>query len=471
MNPILIALSGPVAGQTFPLGAEVLTAGRDRTSSIHLRDLAVSRHHCVFATVDARPVLRDLESRYGSFVNGVAVSERTLEHGDLVAIGESLFLVQTRSEPTAEDQGSIILDDRNFVAESTIQLSAAPPFQAELAALPPEARVARDLQALVRIGAALQSARSPEELARRLLALALAAVPGERAALVLTDRGEEDGDVFTLDRAGGSAGRSRCRARSSARSWRSGSHCSPTSPRRPPTRASRPVLLAAPLIRLDRPVGVLYVDSAAGALRRRPPGAGRRGGRDGRGAARHGAADRVAGRGEPPSGGVLRPRPDRREPAHAGGLPVAAPGGRLRRHRPHPRRERHRQGAGRPRHPRSEPAGRAAVRGRQLRRAPRDPARERALRPRARRLHRRRGAQDRQVRGGRRAARCSSTRSARSRSALQAKLLRVLQEREFERVGEHRARSASTSGSSPPPTATSRRRSARGPSARTSTTG
>ena len=44
-------------------------------------------------------------------------------------------------------------------------------------------------------------------------------------------------------------------------------------------------------------------------------------------------------------------------------------------------------------------------------------------------------APHRQVRGRRRAARCSSTRSATCRSALQAKLLRVLQEREFTRVG------------------------------------
>ncbi len=48
------------------------------------------------------------------------------------------------------------------------------------------------------------------------------------------------------------------------------------------------------------------------------------------------------------------------------------------------------------------------------------------------------GAQDREegpIRARRRAARCSSTRSATSASATQVKLLRVLQEREFERLG------------------------------------
>ena len=47
-------------------------------------------------------------------------------------------------------------------------------------------------------------------------------------------------------------------------------------------------------------------------------------------------------------------------------------------------------------------------------------------------------------RAGRRAARCSSTRSASSRRALQAKLLRVLQEKRFERVGGRQTRSKRT---------------------------
>ena len=65
----------------------------------------------------------------------------------------------------------------------------------------------------------------------------------------------------------------------------------------------------------------------------------------------------------------------------------------------------------------------------------RDAARERAVRPREGRVHRR---HRRRRKGSSRpptAARCSSTRSASCRSRLQAKLLRVLQEREFERVG------------------------------------
>ena len=75
------------------------------------------------------------------------------------------------------------------------------------------------------------------------------------------------------------------------------------------------------------------------------------------------------------------------------------------------RRERHRQGAGRPQHPRPQPARRRAVRGGQLRGHPGGADRERAVRPHAGRLHR---APSRPRRGSsswRTAAPSSSTRS------------------------------------------------------------
>ena len=64
-----------------------------------------------------------------------------------------------------------------------------------------------------------------------------------------------------------------------------------------------------------------------------------------------------------------------------------------------------------------------------------DVARERAVRPREGRVHRRGGAADRAVRAGGTGARCSWTKSARCPPSTQVKLLRVLEEREVTRVG------------------------------------
>ena len=78
-------------------------------------------------------------------------------------------------------------------------------------------------------------------------------------------------------------------------------------------------------------------------------------------------------------------------------------------------RDRHRQGAGRARHPRGEPARREAVRRDQLRRAQRDAARERAVRPPPRRVHRRAAGPRGDCSRPPPAARSCSTRSARCR--------------------------------------------------------
>jgi transcriptional regulator with GAF, ATPase, and Fis domain len=203
MNPRLIAASGPLSGQTFTLGTERLTLGRDHGNMIHLRDLAVSRQHCALEAEDELFRLRDLDSRQGTFVNGVPIVDRVLEHGDLITIGGSLFLFQTRAEEPETAREPVLLDERAWIAESTTHLAAGAAHPEHvLATLPADARVARDLQALLRIANALHELRATAPLARRLLELALGTVPAERAALLLLD---PTGDLIfsrALDRKG-----------------------------------------------------------------------------------------------------------------------------------------------------------------------------------------------------------------------------------------------------------------------------
>ena len=142
----------------------------------------------------------------------------------------------------------------------------------------------------------------------------------------------------------------------------------------------------------------------------RVPGHGAQGDR-GPAAARAGApADRPRAGGDGGSGGRLLGR-------HEEGDRHGRQGRRgARHHRPHPGGVGDRQGADRrpDRAPHGRPQGRP-VRGDQLRLGAGEPARERALRPRARRLHRRQDAEARPLRGGRRRHACCSTRSARCR--------------------------------------------------------
>ena len=112
------------------------------------------------------------------------------------------------------------------------------------------------------------------------------------------------------------------------------------------------------------------------------------------------------------NGARARRRRERQRPAHAGtpraragdaaGVPRDRPAGALERDGADHRRIRHRQGARGAGAARAQPARRQAVRGAQYRGDPGGPARVGAVRPRARRLHRRRRAAPRALRAGRR---------------------------------------------------------------------
>ena len=204
MIPTLTAVSGPLAGRSFPLGPAGLTFGRDRANDLHLRDLAVSRHHCAVTARDGGFLLRDLDSLHGTFVNGERIVERDLAHGDLVSAGGSLFLVQLHAEERPAGTASVLLAEGSWTAESTVHLAAdaSPLLRSTPAAAAPEERTARDLRALLRIANALQEERATPPLARRLLELAFDTVPAERAALLLLDATGALGVSAALDRRG-----------------------------------------------------------------------------------------------------------------------------------------------------------------------------------------------------------------------------------------------------------------------------
>jgi len=195
LNPRLIAISGPAGGQILPLRGECFKIGRHEDNDLPLSSLEVSRHHCELRRgEDGRYSIVDLDSRHGVFVNGRPVYRHRLEHSDLVTVGGSalLFLLDDSSasgvDLTEEPKAT-------FVAGSTVARRLTetryfdPPRLAP--ALPGEARIARDLQVLLGISQALQGPLPVAELGERLLDALLDVVPAERAAVLLQEAGVE----------------------------------------------------------------------------------------------------------------------------------------------------------------------------------------------------------------------------------------------------------------------------------------
>src|SRR5215213_2087012 len=122
-TPRLIALAGPVKGQVFHLAQEEILLGRESSNRILISDLSTSRRHCAIQWDSAAFSLRDLDSFNGTFVNGLPVKERALEHGDRIVIGSSHFLFLLHDKDPAPDSGSVQLAEGLSLTQETIRLS------------------------------------------------------------------------------------------------------------------------------------------------------------------------------------------------------------------------------------------------------------------------------------------------------------------------------------------------------------
>jgi Nif-specific regulatory protein len=179
MTPSLVALTGPLQGQTFELRDEV-SLGRHPSNGLRLPDPSVSRHHAVLRPSGGGWKAVDLESRRGTFVNGLPVRERELAHGDFLVIGETTFLVSLRAarEETPEPMASV--EDPGLAGETEIRLAVADSVYLRRDRLP------EALANLLEIATA--APRGSAALGAFLLERVLAAVPADRAALLPAER-------------------------------------------------------------------------------------------------------------------------------------------------------------------------------------------------------------------------------------------------------------------------------------------
>ena len=88
MTHRLVARDGPLKGSVFSLDHTEFSVGRNPSNRLSVSDPSLSRQHCVIVSRSGQYEIRDLESRNGSFVNGVPVRERTLADGDEIQIGK-----------------------------------------------------------------------------------------------------------------------------------------------------------------------------------------------------------------------------------------------------------------------------------------------------------------------------------------------------------------------------------------------
>jgi Nif-specific regulatory protein len=191
MLPKLIFIVGPIKGTVFELTDDETGVGRDLSNKLSISDKALSRFHCTIRKDGEGFKLVDLGSHNGTFINEVPVKERELKHGDLIQSGSSSFFFLLCDEEQPNGPPSLQFDKESPVTGSAVKFK-------------PEAvlyTMTRDLNVLLSVSSAISSVRSLQELQTRLLECVLQIVPATRGAIVLFGEGGEEPDaVFVLHR-------------------------------------------------------------------------------------------------------------------------------------------------------------------------------------------------------------------------------------------------------------------------------
>ena len=204
----LKALAGPLKGTSLPLSGDQISIGREPSNVISVVDAGVSRKHCIISQEGGEFKIQDLNSRNSTFVNGVPVTERALISGDEIKIGNSLFLFVVPAEETGGALStSVEFDKQDATGRSTIILRKQDAlYLRDLDRVTPSERLIRNLNVLVRVSKAVNSVRGLEALEKQVLESILDIIPADRAAILLCDRGLESLDestVFGWDRRSG----------------------------------------------------------------------------------------------------------------------------------------------------------------------------------------------------------------------------------------------------------------------------
>ncbi len=206
MNPRLIGVAGPLEGNVCVLPEGEVSIGRDAANQLWAEDGSLSRRHCVVRREGANCSVRDVGSRNGTRVNGVPVQEQQLEHWDQLSVGSSL-LVFLETESATSGSNPVSFEDTAKFEGLAIRLrheTRTPRRPEEIfAELPGTPELTRYLQSLLKIATGIGGIRDRESLQWQLLGFLFDVVPAERGAVLYFDKTGEVESTAAWDRVRG----------------------------------------------------------------------------------------------------------------------------------------------------------------------------------------------------------------------------------------------------------------------------
>ncbi len=210
INPRLVGIGGPLKGTAFslPKGPKgEISIGRDSSNHLWAADPSLSRRHCVVVANEEEFSIRDLKSRNGTLVNGVPVQQQQMRHGDQIYVGDSVLIFLLKEDGEHFDRNPVEFLETAGFEGSPLLLKAEDSLYLQpekiVAGLPPTARRARDLNSLLKIATGIGGIRDQDSLQWQLLGFIFDVVPAERGSVLLCDHPEEFTSTAAWDRVRG----------------------------------------------------------------------------------------------------------------------------------------------------------------------------------------------------------------------------------------------------------------------------
>jgi predicted component of type VI protein secretion system len=123
----LVVVDGKASRQEVPLKLPaVLGRGENVTVLIKDKEKRVSRTHCEVTELDGALVVRDLNSKNGTFINGDRVTEAILKPNDQLSIGPLTFRVAYSHQGAFPSLNAPPANDEQEEPALFEELSAAP---------------------------------------------------------------------------------------------------------------------------------------------------------------------------------------------------------------------------------------------------------------------------------------------------------------------------------------------------------
>jgi transcriptional regulator with GAF, ATPase, and Fis domain len=206
-NPRLVGIGGPLKGTAFSLLPGEVSIGRDSSNHLWAPDPALSRRHCLVIASDEEVSIRDLGSRNGTLVNGVPVEQQQMRHGDQIYIGDSILLFLLNADDEHPVRNPVEFQDTAAIDGSPLLLRAEDSLYLQPekigSSLPASERRARDLNSLVKIATGIGGIRDQDSLQWQLLGFIFEVVPAERGAVLLCDHPDDFTSTAAWDRVRG----------------------------------------------------------------------------------------------------------------------------------------------------------------------------------------------------------------------------------------------------------------------------